>query len=204
LVSNPVLHRMYGGYLVPHVSDILPAHLGTSDSPGFLVAFVGTPKAHKGIECLRRGVEMATSHRDDIRLVVTGSKPPDAKHHEIWLGPVSTDIATLMVQTADAIAIPSLPRSYGQAQLPIKLVDAMASARPIIASDLEPIRWALADAGILVPPGSHSAIADALCRLARDKGLAQELGFRARSAFAARFTPERVAPILASAIEAQL
>jgi glycosyltransferase involved in cell wall biosynthesis len=74
---------------------------------------------------------------------------------------------------------------------PVAVLEAMAAARPVVASDLPPIREALADTGILVR-GVDDAEA-ALRRLHADPGFGAELGRRARSRVEHSFTKKRMA-----------
>jgi len=60
---------------------------------------------------------------------------------------------------------------------PLKVFEAMAAGRPIVASDLPSSREVLRDGenALLVPPGDESALADAVRRLLSDSGLATRL-----------------------------
>ncbi len=62
--------------------------------------------------------------------------------------------------------LPSLDVTWARAQLPAKLMDAMMQGRVVVASDIAPIRWALGEPELLVPPGDVAALVDTLRRLA--------------------------------------
>lgn len=93
---------------------------------------------------------------------------------------------------ADAILVPLLPndRNLVQGCCPLKVLEAMASGTPIIASDL-PVVAALArpemDA-ILVRPGSAKAIKDGLLRLRQEPELAIRRSRAARDRVEREFT----------------
>ena len=78
----------------------------------------------------------------------------------------------------DILVHPSLQEAFGLA-----LVEAMASRKPVIASDLPAIRHVLGDgaAGLLVKPGDVDGFSEAMHRLGTDVGEARRLaeaGFR--------------------------
>ena len=73
-------------------------------------------------------------------------------------------------------------RNTKQGCCPLKVLEAMASGVPLIASDLEVVRE-LVDSereAILVRPGSGKAIKDAVFRLIHEQGLAASLATAAR------------------------
>lgn len=146
------------------------------DSNPLTVAFVGTVRHHKGVNELREAVRLV--HERGVELVCTADPPDDARPWERWVGPSSLAEGIDLVDQADVIAIPSLSTWYGPYQFPVKLVDAMMAGRAIVASDLSSIRWALGDAGILVPPGDVDSLADALLALT-DRDRRFRLGQRA-------------------------
>ena len=85
---------------------------------------------------------------------------------------------------ADVVVVPSVRDRAGDRDgLPNVVLEAMASARAVVASDTPAIRMALSPGvhGLLVPAAEPTALAAALDRLARDAGLRQRLGDAGRS-----------------------
>jgi glycosyltransferase involved in cell wall biosynthesis len=83
---------------------------------------------------------------------------------------------------ADLFAIPLLDSTTARLfTSPLKLFEAMASGRPIVASDLPSIREVLTHEknALLVPPGDAGALASAIERLLLDRELARALAARA-------------------------
>lgn len=195
LVSNPALQARYGGTIVPHVRRAGPEPR-YSDTTEPVVRFVGSVRAHKGVDVLRRAV--ARTAAAGVTLEVTAPRPSAVRPWEHWLG--TTDIAegARLVADADVIAVPSLANAWSPAQLPAKLIDAMMAGRAIVASSTPPVAWALGDAGITVPPGSAMALAVAIETL-RDPRRRQELGSAARQRAVERFSVEAVAPVFGTA-----
>jgi glycosyltransferase involved in cell wall biosynthesis len=77
---------------------------------------------------------------------------------------------------ADVFVLPSVSEG-----LPLALLEAMLSGRPVVASDVGEVRTVLDDgaAGVLVPAGDAAALADALAGLLHAPDHARELGRRA-------------------------
>jgi hypothetical protein len=197
-VSNPVLQARYGGELVPHARPDLgfgAAH--TASSP--TVAFVGTPREHKGLRFLRAAVDELAD--EGWRLLVTANPPRDAKPWEQWVGISSYADGERYTAEADVVALPSEDYHYGKAQLPMKLVDAMLAGRAIAVSDAGPLPWALAGAGEVFRSGSTPALLEALRPLA-DPATRTRLGREARAVALSRYTPGVVAPALERALRA--
>jgi len=80
--------------------------------------------------------------------------------------------------------------SYYREGLPKALLEAAASGRPIVTTDLPGCRDAIVDGetGLLVPPRDPEALALALERLVRDPELRRAMGRRAREDAEARFS----------------
>lgn len=83
------------------------------------------------------------------------------------------------VWSSSSIAV--LPTTYGEG-VPKALLEAAASARPIIATDTPGCREIVRDGenGLLVPVHDPGALADAIVRLARDAELRRAMGMRGR------------------------
>lgn len=193
--SNPVLQQRYGGVVLPHARPVplpgTPVRDRRTD-----VVFVGTNRAHKGVGTLRSAI--ARLDHDKYHLTITDVRPPDAKPWETWLGSVRMDEGLRLVGGASIVAIPSRRTAYSAGQLPVKLVDAMMAGRTIVASDLAPIRWALGDSGVLVEPGSTSALTRGIERAADEAGTGM-MGKAARERAIRMFTVESLAPVFADA-----
>jgi glycosyltransferase involved in cell wall biosynthesis len=89
---------------------------------------------------------------------------------------VRPDVREILAQT-DIFILPSLWEGTSLA-----LLEAMAAAKPIVATDIEGNRTILASESncLLVPPADSGALARALIRLLNDPGLGETLGRQAR------------------------
>jgi glycosyltransferase involved in cell wall biosynthesis len=80
---------------------------------------------------------------------------------------------------ADAVVVPSVRDSSGDRDgLPNVVLEAMACARPVVASDISAVGCAVDDGetGLLVPPDDAHTLASALRRLADAPALRERLG----------------------------
>jgi poly(glycerol-phosphate) alpha-glucosyltransferase len=84
----------------------------------------------------------------------------------------------------------------------LSIAEALARGLPVVSFDARyGPREAIADAGVVVPPGDVDGFADAIIDLLRDDARRAALATRARIA-AAAFAPEAVRPALVSALRA--
>ena len=159
-VSNPELQRIYGGTLLPHVRQPPDALATVAGDAGVSVVFVGTNRAHKGVDLLRSAV--ARLAPEGYRLTVTDTPPADPHPWECWTGPTSLADGARLVAAADIVAVPSLDTPWAWGQLPAKLVDAMLAGVPLVVSAIDPMPWAVADGGLAVRPGDEDDLVEAL------------------------------------------
>ncbi|MEW6272054.1 MAG: glycosyltransferase, partial [Thermodesulfobacteriota bacterium] len=91
------------------------------------------------------------------------------------------------------VHVACLPTRYGEG-VPKFLVEAAASARPIVATDVPGCREAVrsGDTGFLVPPGDDQALVDALRRLVADGALRRRMGEQGRRLVEDEMSLERV------------
>jgi glycosyltransferase involved in cell wall biosynthesis len=195
-VSSSYLQRRFGGVLVPHGRDTAamdPACVSGEAVrkewrlSGRVVMFLGTPRVHKGIEDLVAAV--GKLKRPEVTCVIVGAGDTEAA------GATESDLAAGLVRVlpmqpfdrvpaflaaADVVVIPQRQTPFSDAQMPAKLYDAMAMARPIISTEVSDIPQVLAGCGVVVPPGDVEALSGAIARLLDNEALARELGLAAR------------------------
>lgn len=96
------------------------------------------------------------------------------------------------MRTLDVFVLPSFAEGTSKS-----VVEAMAHGLPIIATSVGGLPDLLTpDAGILVPPGDSSALAEAMQRLASDSELRTRMGRAARERYLKLFAPDAVLPVL--------
>jgi glycosyltransferase involved in cell wall biosynthesis len=85
---------------------------------------------------------------------------------------------------ASVVVVPFLHTAMTERHTsPLKVFEAMAAGRPIVATDLPSTREVLRDGenALLVPAGNPTALGGAIMRLLRDRGLAERLASTARA-----------------------
>ena len=201
ITSNPVLQDLYGGEIVPHVREATPppARHVLPESP-FTVGFIGTPREYKGIDEVRTAVEELAGERA-IRLCITAPPPSDARPWEDWVGPTSIDDGRRLLECCDAVAVVSHAGSWGDHQVPVKLIDAMHAAVPAVITPRPPLLWAAGGASVVVADGRASDITNAFRLVADNPELARALGSASQQRAREMFTPEAAAPHLLAALD---
>ena len=194
-VGSRFLEHRFGGTLLPHVRDTEawdPARfdreaardaLGAGDRR--VVMFLGTPRGHKGVDELVAAVSLLA---DDVMLAIVGAdlsseaaRRWSAMPHVRVFGEVAFDEAPRWLIGADVVAVPQRDTPDTVGQVPAKLFDAMALARPVVSTRVSMIPEILDGCGLLVPPGDVGALAAALRRLLDDPNEAAALGRRGRA-----------------------
>jgi len=107
------------------------------------------------------------------------------------------------IHQADAIVAPLTPndRNLVQGCCPLKVLEAMATGTPVIASDMPVVRELGTDGEhfLLVKPGSAKAIKDAVLRLIQEPELAPHLAIAARKRIEKYYTWQQAGAALVEA-----
>lgn len=172
------------------------------DEEGLSLLAVGRLVEKKGFPVLLDAVALIDSPVT-LRFVGSGSGREELERqidrlgltHDIeFLGSRSHDELPALYRAADVVVVPSIVDSNGDRDgLPNVVLEAMASGRAIVASDVAAIPAAIECGrnGILVPPGDAVAMAAALQLLIADPCLRGRLGAAARATAEARFALEQ-------------
>ena len=201
--SSTALAARFGATLVPHGADTTafdPARVDRAQARarygfvGSTVLFPGTPRDHKGIEVLGRAVAelrgaslVVTCRPGELSGVAWDDRPlrrvPVVPHDEM----------PALLAAADVVAVPQLDTVAARHQMPMKVYDAMAMARPIVATAVSDLPSLLDGCGVVVPPHDAGALAHAIGGLLDDPIRAARLGDNARRRCIDEFSRERVA-----------
>jgi glycosyltransferase involved in cell wall biosynthesis len=180
-------------HLVPHGVDLRrfgarPPRIGS----GVRLLAVGRLVGKKGFHVL---VDALTRTGPDVTLRIVGDGPEhDRLAAQIAAAGVAARVTLAGACThetlpdeyaaADVVVVPSVVDASGDRDgLPNVVLEAMASRRPVIGSRVGAIGAAVRDeeTGLLIAPGSATALADAIHRLALDRRFRLALARRGRS-----------------------
>lgn len=155
---------------------------------------------YKGIDVLLRALACARDADTAVALEIAGDGAERAALEALaaslgltnvrFLGGVAPDGIAALLQRSDVMVLPS--RGEG---LPVAIVEAMANARPVLATRVGGNAEVVEDGvtGLLVPAEQPEALARALAQLAADPPARSRMGAAARDAWArGAWTPEAV------------
>lgn len=148
------------------------------------ILFVGRMEKRKGLKFLIRAMAGVWDHFPEARLIVVGSGPllddyrKLVEAHQldklVFTGFVSSEELVSYVHSCDVFCAPST----GQESFGIVLLEAMASGKPLVASDIPGYRVVVTPGveGLMVPPKDEQALALSLVRLLSDDALRARMG----------------------------
>jgi glycosyltransferase involved in cell wall biosynthesis len=189
-------------WLIPGVGvdpERFAPHPGPPGTPVILLA--GRMLWDKGVGVLVEAARLLRT-RTMLRVVLVGEPDPG--------NPAAVDTAMLtqwhqegvvewwgwrsdMPSVYNQCHVVALPTAYGEG-VPTTLLEAAASGRPLVASDIPGCREVIQEGvnGFLVSPNDPQALADALERLALDPQLRSRMGAAGRQLVLEKFTHERI------------
>jgi glycosyltransferase involved in cell wall biosynthesis len=167
-----------------------------------IAAFVGRMIRPKGVDVLMQAQDRLKRRGVPMRLELYGGMDTEnpealngedlkawcAKRNASWVGHVA-DVREVW-RHADIFVLPARSREG----MPRALLEAAASARPLVVTDVPGCRHFVRDGveGFVVPPENADALANALERLARDPDLRRRMGEAARLRLLHGFTEAHV------------
>jgi len=137
------------------------------------ILFVGRLEKRKGLKYLIRAMGGVWEQFPKARLIVVGAGRPLEDYRRLvethglenveFVGFASSEDLSRYYQSCDLFCAPST----GQESFGIVLLEAMASGKPIVASDIPGYRWVVNHGveGLLVPPKDERALTASMVRL---------------------------------------
>lgn len=175
IIPNGINLQQFG----PHVSPLAEYQDGRPT-----ILFVGRyNESRKGLKYLLQALALIRPSFPTCRLLVVG--PGNAKPFErlinqygldnvVFTGPILTADLPAYYASADIFCAPST----GQESFGIVLLEAMASGKPVVATDIQGYNGVMRHGveGLLIEPRKPAALATALTQCLADAGLRQRLG----------------------------
>lgn len=198
-------------HFTPASSEEAKAKLGL-DREQPVVGFVGLFYRHQGVHILIEAAPRILEEAPTTRFLIVG----DGVMRHAWEQLArQRGVATSMwftgqlpyqqipryLQAMDVLVAP-FTTDRGETS-PFKVLDALASCRPVVASDLTSVRLIQDGSGAitLVPPEKQDALAEAVLTLLRQPDRRQAVGSAGRAHVCAHYTWERIARQLVVALE---
>ena len=142
----------------------------------------------KDIETMIRASDIVRKKIKDVQFRVYGSKEVDPNYAkkcqrlidksnlgDVFLLAGYHSNPAEVYNEGDLTVLSSISEGF-----PYTVIESMASARPVVATDVGGVREALEDYGILVKPRDPQALADGIITLLEDAELRQQMGQQAR------------------------
>lgn len=206
MVHSSVLQKIYGGKIIrtgtdtelysPDVIGVKALRKKLGLEGKIVISFLGSPRRYKGAELILRSIDLLKN--DKIVFLIVGSTddahfqqlyPKFKKFVKILAPQPFTDMPKYLSMT-DVVILPQF--NYGPwciAQVPAKLYDSMAAAKPIIISDVGDMPSILGDCGLIIngnfestSPGNKeiNSLSKKIDWVINHKEEAKELGKKAR------------------------
>jgi len=192
IMPNGVDLTLFGTPPAPDPALRRQLGLGTGDSGGPVIGFIGSFYAYEGLDDLIAAMPSLVARHPDARLLLVGGGPCTAAlraaaeaspvaHAIRLIGRVPHAEVARYYALADIMAYPRKASRLTELVTPLKPLEAMAQGKLIAASDVGGHRELITDGltGTLFAPDSPAACAEALARLLDDRS-----GWEARRAAA--------------------
>lgn len=214
-VSSDFLQRKFGGVKLPHGADEnffnpdrynrleIRKELGIREDEQ-IVMFTGTVNPHKGVEELARAVKTIGGRS---RLVIVGGG-----RNKIYLEQVARSGGGRVtfigykphaqmpsyLAAADVIVLPQKQTFFSKAQVPGKVFEAMAMAKPIVASPVSDLPEILQGCGLIT---EGDGLTEQLSYLLSSPDVAYQFGARARERFLKFYSWDAMEKVMGNVFE---
>lgn len=189
-VASPALQKIYGGTFIPSACDTdffnpelykreeIRKAMGWEDYK--IILFAGNITRNTDIEFLVKAVKETNSHK--IKIVIIGNNQKKFKEDNIIEAKGSQPIENVakLLTACDLVVIPqkNIPSSIGE--IPVKLYEAMASEKVVIAPDTHDFSDILENCGFVYKIGDINSLKEQITKVLSSEELSISLGKKAR------------------------
>ncbi|MGZ5486431.1 MAG: glycosyltransferase, partial [Nitrososphaeraceae archaeon] len=217
-VSNKFLKNKFGGSILHHGRDVQtfnPLRFNkqslkrkykvTQDCK--IVMFCGTPKLYKGIEDLIEAIYLINNK--DILLMLVGVDNSEEyskylikvakqklKERLKIFGMQPFDKIPEFLLLSDVVVIPQKRGFSTLGQIPSKIFDSMAMAKPTIATNVSDLPEILNGCGWIVEPDSPDQLSRAILDVLENQEEARRIGFKAREKCIKEYSWDKMEKVL--------
>mgnify|MGYP001034947355 CR=1 FL=1 len=218
-VSNDFLKEKFGGTIVSHgrdTEDFNPEKFNKDSirmkykirKNRLIIMFFGTPLRYKGIEDLIESISLIKDQGITLAIIGINYKSPyclnivkTAKERLgedgfIDFGLQPFDRVPEFLAMADVVAIPQRKNFATIGQMPAKVFDAMAMAKPIIATNVSDLPEILNGCGWIVEPENPKQLAKSIQYVLDNPKEAKEMGQKARKKCIEKYSWDAMEEIL--------
>ncbi len=194
-VGSNFLQKRFGGTKLPHGADCsvfnpkyfkkeeLKEKWNVHNKKNIL--FSGTVYPHKGLEELIRALEIL--NHNNIQLLIVGKRTEylewlikNRGSYIKYMGLLPHLKMPECLSLSDLVVLPQRNEPYAQAQVPGKIFEAMAMAKPIIATNVSDLPNILDGCGWIVEPEKPKELAKTIQYVLDNPKEAEEVGWKAR------------------------
>lgn len=223
-VSNNFLKEKFDGIIIWHAKDTEDFNPEKFDKDLIrmkykirknrkIVMFLGTPHRYKGIEDLIEAISLTKNQGIILAIIGINYKSPyclnivkTAKERLgedgfIDFGLQPFDRVPEFLAMADVVAIPQRKNFATIGQMPAKVFDAMAMAKPIIATNVSDLPEVLDGCGWIVEPENPEQLAATIHTVLNNPEEAEEMGLKARQKCIEKYSWDAMETVLVKVFE---
>ena len=182
---------------------------------GDLVLYVGQLHGAQYVDLFIRAAGLVLNDFPDVTFMIVGEgflEIPLKKlaqdlglgNKVIFAGSISHEEVPFYIASASICVAAFQDTKVTRCKSPLKIVEYLASGKPIVASNVGEVKNMVGKGGILVEPGDPHALAEGICKLIQDKGMREKLGRFARQRAEDIYNWPKTASSLLKAYEAIL
>jgi glycosyltransferase involved in cell wall biosynthesis len=156
-----------------------------------IVLYVGQLHGAQYVDLLIKAATVVLNQRCDVKFMIVGEgflekqlrqmvSKLDLKDKVIFTGAVSHDEIPFYISAASVCVAPFKDTEVTRCKSPLKIVEYMASAKAIVASNVGEVCKMLGGVAVLRAPGDYHGIAEGIITLLSNENLRLNLGLAAR------------------------